>query len=166
MVNNKIIVINGMGTSGKSTFVTLCKEINNHVVEISTIDFVKSIAKLCGWDGIKTEKNRRFLSDLKDLISDWDDVPNKKIDEYILNHSNQIIFINAREPENIDYFKNKYNATTCIVKNNRVKNITTNHADMNVFNYNYDMTIENNGTIEELFQKAKEFMQNIENRKE
>lgn len=157
----KIIIINGMATSGKSTFVQLCKNYNNSVVEISSVDFVKSIANLCGWDGSKSEKNRKFLSDLKDLLENWNDVPNKKIDEWILNHPDKIIFINVREPKNIEYLKNKYNATTCLIANNRVKNILSNHADRNVFYYQYDIIIENNGTMAELYYKAKLFIDSI-----
>ena len=40
----KVIVINGMGGSGKSTFVSLCHKIDPTVIETSTVDFVKEIA--------------------------------------------------------------------------------------------------------------------------
>lgn len=74
----KVIVINGMGGVGKSTFVSLCHEIDPMVIETSTVDFVKEIALQAGWDGIKDEAGRRFLSDLKDAMERYKDIPNKK----------------------------------------------------------------------------------------
>ena len=66
-----VVVINGSGGVGKSTFIELCREWDNRVFETSTVDFVKEVAKMCGWDGTKTDENRKFLSDLKDLLSQW-----------------------------------------------------------------------------------------------
>ena len=65
----EIIVINGYPESGKDTFVNLCKNIvgESFVKNISTVDFVKEVAMLCGWDGTKTPKNRKFLSDLNHI---------------------------------------------------------------------------------------------------
>ena len=108
-------MISGSGGMGKSTFVSLCNQFNDKVVEVSTVDEVKRIGIECGWDGTKTERNRAFLSDLKDLLEKWNNVPNKKIDEYIENHPEEIIFVNAREPHNIQYYKDKYNAITVLV---------------------------------------------------
>ncbi len=47
----KVIIINGMPTAGKSTFVKLCERYYGPMVrEISTVDFVKDLAYKCGWD--------------------------------------------------------------------------------------------------------------------
>ena len=67
---------------GKTTFEAKCKELvaanstfwydekqRMAVDVISTVDFVKQIARECGWDGVKTPRNRKFLSDLKDLLT-------------------------------------------------------------------------------------------------
>ena len=63
----EIIVINGYPMSGKDEFTTYCKEILKRKTiqsyNISTVDKVKEIAKLMGWDGEKTPKARKFLSD-------------------------------------------------------------------------------------------------------
>ena len=121
-----VIVINGAATVGKSTFVSLCHEIDPKVIETSTIDFVKEVAAKAGWNGIKDESGRRFLSDLKDAMERYDNIPNKKIDEFIQSHPENIIFVNVREPYNIHYYKKKYNAITLLIKNPNVKKITTN----------------------------------------
>lgn len=158
----KVIVINGMGGVGKSTFISLCHEIDPRVIETSTVDFVKEVALQAGWDGVKDEKGRRLLSDIKDALERYDDVPNKKIDEFIQSHPDNIIFVNAREPHNIQYYKNKYNAITVLVVNSNAKTIKGNHADENVYDYEYyDFTIYNEKTIIELKDKAKILMEYI-----
>lgn len=73
-MNKQIFVINGSGGVGKDTFVELVSvELNDKlkrfhtVVNFSSVDKVKEIAREIGWDGRKTEKDRKFLSDLKSL---------------------------------------------------------------------------------------------------
>ena len=158
----KIIVINGNGSVGKDTFVELCKEVNSTVNNISTVSFIKEIAKLCGWDGTKTPENRKFLSDLKDMLEEWGNVPNKKVEEYIeyldKAENQQILFIHAREPHNIQYYKDKYNAITVLMVNDRIEQVTSNHADFEVYDFTYDYIIDNNGDLEQLKSSAKTFM--------
>lgn len=160
-MNQKIIVINGRGTSGKSTFISLCREFNPTVIETSTVDFVKEIALQAGWNGIKDIEGRRFLSDLKDAMERYHDIPNRYIDQFIQNHPNNIIFINAREPHNIEYYKQKYGALTILVENPNTAIVTGNHADDGVYDYPYDIWIENSNTLEDLKDAAKLFLTNI-----
>lgn len=158
----KVIVINGSGTVGKSTFVSLCHEIDPRVIETSTVDFVKGIALQAGWDGIKDEIGRRFLSELKDAMEHYHDIPNQKVEEFIQSHPDNIIFINVREPHNIQYYKDVYNAITAIVINPNTKQIQGNHADENVYDYDYDVYIENSGDLILLKETAKFFLDNLE----
>ena len=157
----KVIVINGMGGVGKSTFVSLCHEINPQVIETSTVDFVKKIATKAGWDGKKDEDGRRFLSDLKDAMERYHDIPNKKVDEFIKSHPDNIIFVNAREPHNIAYYQEKYGAISVLIKNPSVTQVQGNHADENVDNYNYNIIINNSGPLEDLKEKAKWLLTNF-----
>ena len=157
----KIIVINGSGDVGKSTFISLCHEIDPRVVETSTVDFVKEIALQAGWDGNKDKAGRRFLSDLKDAMEKYHDIPNQKIDEFIQSHPDNIIFVNAREPHNIQYYKDKYNAITVLVTNPNAEQIYGNHADANVYDYKYDYHINNKGSLEDLKALAKVFLDNL-----
>lgn len=158
----KIVIINGSGGTGKSTFVSLCHDINDKVIEISTVDFVKEVAKFAGWNGEKNEIGRKFLSDLKDAMEEYGDIPNKKVEEFINSHPENIIFINVREPYNIHYYKTKYNALTILLVNERIQNIKTNHADADVDNYSYDYIIENNGTLSQLMEYARKVLKKIE----
>ena len=166
----QLIIVNGMPTSGKSTFVEFClKQLGCFGREISTVDFVKELARLAGWDGTKDLKNRKFLSDLKDLLTEWNDVPYNKIKnerdsfefelgQYGLENRTGFLFVHCREPEEIQKFKNRLGATTLLIRRADVEsNEQSNHADANVFNFKYDIEIENNGSLEELNEKAIHF---------
>ena len=173
----KVCVCNGRPGVGKSEFERLCKEqcnLFNRVpgfepgkdlwIDItSTVDFVKEVATMCGWDGTKTLENRKFLSDLKDLLTNWDDVPFKTIEhraKTLPNNTDWIMFVDCREPAEIQKMKERLNATTLLIRRESVEdNETSNHADANVFNYEYDLTIENNSDIIDLEMKAKRFIE-------
>lgn len=79
----KIFIVNGTGGSGKTTFEkmveTIAEQEGYDIRIVSTIDYVKQMAKKFGWDGGKSLNDRRFLSDLKDALTRWKDVPYQKI---------------------------------------------------------------------------------------
>ena len=80
----KYVVINGFPRTGKTTFTAFClKYLGAYGTAISTVDFIKEFAKNCGWEGDKTPRDRKFLSNLKKLLADWDDVPWKKVQTHI-----------------------------------------------------------------------------------
>ena len=58
------VIINGVGGCGKDTLVEMLSS-HRKVKNISSITPVKKIAEHCGWLGEKTDKARKFLSDLK-----------------------------------------------------------------------------------------------------
>ena len=172
----KIIVINGLPKAGKSLFVGNCLgTLGNFGKEISTIDFVKEVAILCGWNKEKNLKNRKFLSDLKDLLTEWNDVPMKKVKEkirdfwnifrtYDVDDNKAVIFIHCREPKEIQRFVDELGARTLLIlRDSTLNNEQSNHADSEVFNFTYDYTITNNGTFEELEEKADNFLHMIRN---
>ena len=68
-----------------------------------------------------------------------------------------IVFIDAREPDDIDRLKQTFYCLTVLIKRGGQKEYG-NHADDDVFNYNYDIVIENNGTLDELRDSAEEFV--------
>lgn len=171
MVN--VIVVNGYPRSGKDTFVNFCKEkLGAFGVSVSTVDFVKYLAAQSGWDGTKTPKNRKFLSDLKDLLTEWNDVPWKKVEEvfesikvecfqYGLRDSDFFLFIHSREPKEIERFQKEYGALTILIDREEVEGKQSNHSDAEVMNFNYDYIINNDGTLEELKMKAMTFIESV-----
>ena len=168
----KIVVINGQPRAGKDTFVQYCQRHCYWCLNISTVDFVKEIASACGWDGTKSPKNREFLSNLKDLLTNWGDVPYQKIDQEIelfksrmLSHdfnpnTDGIVFVHCREPHEIARFAKEMGAYSLLIRRPvEESDEQSNHADAEVFNYNYDYTITNDGTLADLDRKAFLFLQ-------
>ena len=173
----KVVVVNGAPSAGKSLFERLCKEKCSYFgkrpgfdgtkmlfVDIaSTVDFVKEIAYNCGWDGTKTPENRKFLSDLKALLTKWNNVPYeifKERVESLPRSYDWIVFVDCREPEEIQKLKDGMNATTLLIRREQAENAeTSNASDANVLDYNYDLTIWNNSDIMTLGKQAKEFIE-------
>ena len=180
----KVVVVNGRPESRKTTFEKKCTELvsasstfwfdeNKRMVVdvISTVDFVKQIARECGWDGVKTPENRKFLSDLKDLLSQWNDVQYQKIVDHIeyMNEFGRqydwILFVDCREPAEIQKLRERLNATTVLVRRlGDETNVTSNHADADVFKYEYDYTIKNYGELSDLVVECLGFLDYMKER--
>lgn len=162
----KIILINGAGGVGKDTFVEICQRMTkqDEILNISTITPVKEAAAILGWDGVKDAKGRKFLSDLKDLATEYYDLSANYISKIVEESKNskvRAIFIHVREPAEIGRFEEMFNATTLLIRNKRIKPIESNHADRNVENYFYNFTIDNDEGILELTRKAADFLREI-----
>lgn len=169
----KIIVINGAPCSGKDTFAWLCQKHLTWCSNFSTVDFVKEVAHKCGWNGTKTPENRKFLSDLKDLLTEWGDIPYKKVfvevqragydaTRFGIDSDEVVCFIHCRESQEIQKFVDRLGAKTLLIRRPEVEsNEQSNHADAKVFDYNYDYTIVNDGTLAELEHKAVDFLLEI-----
>lgn len=175
----KVVIINGIAGSGKDTFVTMCGDIlgARRILNISTVDFVKEVAEFCGWDGTKTPKNRKFLSDLKDLLIEWDNIPFNKVVDVIDDwayeciaegkYEQSLVFVHCREPKEIEKFVEHYNiddkniVTTLLIRRGVAENVQQiNHADNDVLNYSYDYTIYNDSNLSWLYNEARVFLQN------
>lgn len=172
----KIIIINGLGGCGKSTFTQLCKSIGEREIgdircfELSSVDFVKEVAVFCGWNGEKTTKNRSFLHDLKVALEKWDDIPNKKVIEQIeqlteLKKTN-IFFVNIRENYNIKAFtilaKEKgYECYSLFMTNPNIVSNEVPEIVEQIINYNYDFVVTNDGDLRKLRQLSKDFLKEL-----
>jgi hypothetical protein len=165
-MKTKIYIVNGFPGSGKTTFEQMAIEFLPFGKILSTVTFVKEIAIACGWDGTKTPQNRKFLSDLKDLLTQWNDVPFKKIKEiidyynitYIPHAGYVILFIDVREPDEIKRYCETYGAKSIYIKRQIDQNSILNHADREVENYCYDYIIHNDGSLYDLAQKTLNFL--------
>lgn len=165
----RILIINGVARSGKNSFVKYLAQNFHNVKSFSTIDRVKEIAQQMGYDPeYKTDEDRAFLCDLKNIWTFYNDgilkELAKEIDQVItdnlLNQTECVITIMCREPEEIETLIKYYgcrNAVSLIVRNDEAESdIPDNPADLNVFNYEYDIVINNNGSFEDLDMQAKE----------
>lgn len=160
---NKYVIINGCGGVGKDEFIKKCKLYKDNIVNMSTIEYVKKVAIQCGWNGKKDDKGRRLLSDIKDALTRYNNIPVKHILESLHNYSDSIIFIHCREPDEITLLKNMLNAKSLLITNANVVPIETNHADKCVFNIEYDYVVDNSGTIGDLIEAAQVFLMKLEN---
>ena len=182
----QVFIINGSGGVGKDTFVEFVEMIptfefigknenstvwfkNLEIRNYSSVSKVKEIAKIIGWNGEKTERDRKFLSDLKLLTTEYNDMPLNDMKKYtrsFMNSAdiNRILFLHIREPEEIAKAVNEfkeYNVKTILVRRDSIKHITSNMADENVYNYNYDIVINNDSTLEELRKKSECFLADV-----
>lgn len=153
---------NSVGGSGKDTWASL---LNKYIptYKYSIVDLPKEAARVLGWDGGKTEKDRKFLSDVMDLSTEYNDAPFKDVLSIVTDFKNNLIeydvlIIDMRDPKDIARAVETFGAETIFLRNPRVDSIKTNHADRDVENYNYDYIIENNGTLEQLERVAKLFV--------
>lgn len=162
-MNKKVFILNGSGGVGKDTFVSL---VSKYIptIHFSSVTKVKEVAKVIGWNGGKTEKDRKFLSDLKLLCTAYNNMPlnsmKEKVSEF-LNSDAKALFLDIREPNEIEIAKRTFKAETVLIKRDSVKHITSNMADENVFNYQYDYVIENNGDMNDLDNAAKMFVNKL-----
>lgn len=173
----KVIIVNGSGGVGKDTFIQyaiphfIINNPNSLVIPYSIIDPIKELMTKIGIKLDKDEKNRKFMSDFKLLMEDYNDLPYQeliKTFERAYSYSDNSVFIVVmREPKDISRFitelTHKYgfigkDIYTVLVHNDRVKPITSNIADASVNDIKYDIFINNSGTYEELRNKAKEFV--------
>lgn len=160
-----IVIINGQGGIGKDTL------IENYQLDhpdcciwnISSIDPIKNVARQLGWAGTKADKDRKFLSDLKNTSSAYNNYPTRYLfqkTEEFFNSGADILFIHIREPAEIDKYIKRYPAYTVLV---RGKNERTFHnpADDEVEHYNYDYYFANDGSIESGIKEFELLMQKI-----
>ena len=157
-------VINGAGGVGKDT---LCDLASKHfkVYNISTIMPIKDIAAMCGWNGSKDDKSRRFLSDLKRLCVEYNDYPTVWATERyhgFLESENQIMFLHIREPEEIAKFVRATGgaARTLLIRGgDRMKKTSYgNVSDDCVEDYEYDYYFVNDRSLAEAEESFCEFL--------
>ena len=169
----KILVVNGQPRSGKDLFCEAAQNNCSLIYPISTIDRVKQVALFAGWSGEKDAKSRRFLSDLKDAMTRYNNMPHDYVLMYIKNRShlldqldmvgydNAVFLVQAREPEDIQRFVDENNARTLFISREETAQNWGNHADDNAWDFNYDYYLENNGTIEEWEEESVKFINMI-----
>ena len=166
---SKIIIINGLPNSGKDTLVEYIKtELEQNKISVFNVhasDPAKEALKILGWDGEKTPEIRKKLADLvvyskqafdgvyKYLESMVDKLPQKSV-----------LFIHERAIDNITLYNNcfKIDCNLLVLRDEAVS--YDNVADQGILAYThcYDSIITNNGTKEDLKQKAISMAKNLQ----
>ncbi len=174
---SKIIIISGKAESGKNKIADIIENEfvnkNKKVIQISYAYYLKHFAKkIIGWDGDEKTKPRDFLQQIgveliKNKINNrflidrvLDDI---KIYTYFFDI---IILTDARFKEEIEDIKKLYDDAIVIniykdsnnLTSEQKKHITETALD----NYDkYDYKINNNGSLEELKQRVKKILGDI-----
>ena len=150
-----------MPRSGKDTFVSFASKYAT-TTNFSSVDFVKDVARFAGWNGEKDPRSRLFLSKLKELLAEYDDIPYKKIAEEIHWFKNQpereLLFIHIREPGEIARIVRDFGAITVLVKRANNQQIVSNDSDKYTESYNYDFVLNNDSDLDALDAKARGFV--------
>lgn len=161
-----IVILNGSNGAGKDSFVnkvdyTLRFEksvFGSDRVMVSHLSSISAIKKMLltsqYWDGVKDERGRKLLSDVKDAVDKYDKtiITDQLIsDVFTILETNDerelssLVFIDIREPENIDNTVHKLEEQeeievyTVLIKGSEDP-VANNSADQNVEDYAYDYT--------------------------
>lgn len=160
-----VILLNGYPRSGKDTLgehlaAVMLKNFGLMVEHISTVDYVKDVcAEITGEprdtkkDGARDDAYRMLLSSVKQSLSDYGDIPNLKVIHQATFSMYDITIIDVREPYNIEILKNSfpYCMTVCVDRKTGKEFATS--SDSQVYDYEYDMYIDNNKSLE-MFKKG------------
>lgn len=153
MSDKTVVVINGKGGVGKDT---LCDIVAKHypTINISAITPYKVVAQQLGWKGEKTDKARKFLSELKRISIEYNDYPLNHLFanwKSFMQSNYSVMFVHIREPEEIDKFKKWVpNVKTLLIESRRVQREFGNSSDDKVMNYDYDYAYMNDKPLEEV----------------
>lgn len=150
------VVINGRGGVGKDTLCDFAAEAYR-VRNVSSITPIKEIARTHGWNGEKDLRSRKFLSDLKRVFTEYNDLPTTYLlDEqkaFLESADEQILFVHIREGEQIASFVSKA-AAPCITllvrrEDKALAQNYGNTSDDDVENYPYDYYYDNSLPLEQ-----------------
>lgn len=138
---------------------TVCDILGKHYVTYvyTSITPIKAAASVLGWGGEKTQKARKFLSDLKDISTAYNNLPFQYMAEKLeeVEEDDVLAIFHIREPREIDKFKwyainTGYMCKTLLIKSKRAQRDYGNHADDDVELYGYDMIYQNDGRLEDM----------------
>lgn len=162
------IVINGGGGAGKDTLCDFAAKAFK-TVNVSSIDPIKKIAKENGWMGEKTPQARRFLSELKRVFTEYNDLPTKyALEKYkeFLSGDAQLFFVHIREANQIEAFIESAKKIgpaplALLIRSKRVRSSYGNASDDMVENYPYDLIYNNDLPLEDAQADFIAFIRNI-----
>lgn len=177
-MKTRVIIINGVPTAGKDTFVQMVADYCNidesaNVFNISSVEPIKDMLVGFGWNGDKSDSIRDIIASIKKLWIATQNGPTTflftNIYQYHMMHADEdnIIFCHVREPIEIDKLVNIFagmeimgiEARTILVDRTSAHSDTSISSDdiENITNYKYDSYIYNNGTLDHLKEMARNF---------
>lgn len=182
-----VIIVNGAPESGKTSFHEFCEEyisdaeLGESLLD-SSINPIKDVARMLGWDGEKSDYWRSVLSLLKNIWISSCDGPTKYIVKKVLDADsntirlscdNMFLFFDIRESKEIQKAKEVFESLefldirfhTVIVRRGESKK-HGNDSDDNVENYDYEYAISNDGSLNDLKNEAIKYVDKLINNEE
>lgn len=162
-MKSKIYIINGSAESGKNTIYEIFtkyykKKLNYSIYNISTVDPIKSfLSKYYNLEEYEQKKSnstkyRNLISNIKNLLDEFDDLTNKQVYDKIKNgcwNEENIFFIHCREIENIKKLKSmlsEFDVKTIYVRRKEHNVSECEKDDLNIIEkFQYDYYFENDG---------------------
>ena len=160
-----LIFVNGQPRAGKDTTIGFLRQsLRRHGIlsdEFSSIEPVREMLEKAGFDlSQKTEADRKLLSVIGDATEEHSAFrtshcifrTNLLFDRAQAEGMGAIMFLHTREPKTIEKLRmtaGDIPSATVFVKSDRAV-LANNPSDAGVFDMEYDFTIENNGTLDDL----------------
>ena len=162
----KIVILNGNPAAGKNTFAEIIEGFYPVIDHISYVDFTRNMLDKMRVDySGKTAKDRQLIEAVNDALEKHSDIPFIDIcsftDKAKKTHNDGILFVDIRKPENIQRFCKEFPETvTVFVEDGKpISNVT--FSDSVVRNMDYDYIINNTGSVDDLKEKARQFVKEI-----
>lgn len=172
-----VICINGYARSGKDTTCDIFSKllsttygVSHDYVNVSSITPIVKAMELLGYDGVKTDKSRKMMSEIKKLSVEYNDYPTSYVFNQItkekIEQKPRVSFCHIREWDEInklgDELKQISNTRflTLFVDRPNV-DIVNNSSDNSVSTYAdlYNMHIFNDGSLSDLEIKVKDLIE-------
>lgn len=164
-----VVIINGFPRSGKDTVVDFTREyLGELLIDVAAFSSIDPIRKILMEIGVPVEKKgpkeRLLLHEMKASLDRYHnfatDLAVKTADQFMRDARKDVVFVHAREPDAIRYMKAKWDSDssvevlTVLVERPGTEVTDTNAADDGVRGYDYDITIRNTGSLEDLRSEA------------
>lgn len=99
------------------------------------------------------------------LCVEYNDLPYTillhKVSDFFKSINDSVLFLHIREPKEIERAKVAFGAKTILIKRDNARQVKSNQSDANVFEYSYDIIVNNNLDLIDLRNIAQEFIQDL-----
>lgn len=163
-----VIIVNGPPRSGKDTFINICRQILPiKTCEFSSIDPVRDVVQQIIDVSKKTEADRKLLATMGDALEEHSRFRTnaclaRSYKFFNLNPAG-VFFCHVREPAIIERLKLTWvthgiSMHSVLLDSSRAERVTGNPADAGVFQMQYDHSLRNDGSIDDLWDTARAFL--------
>jgi len=151
-----LLGISGKQRVGKDTVASYLT-LRYGFVRLANADYLKKISKKVGWNGQKDEKGRKLLQHLGVIVRDYD--PNfwvnyvmKQMKKLEKQGEQKFVITDVRFKNEAEAIKAQEGMLVRVVRDTGIEDGHVSEVELD--EYKFDATIDNNGDYDELFQKV------------